>query len=160
MRHTMLIRLIAAIGASLVLVGAAVAASAIQTGKYTGFTSQHPGHSGRVTLNVAKAGAHGLKVRSLALDWYAKCATGKHYAATTTVTNVAISNGKFHAQGSFSEPVGTTTLTGNFAVKLTGHFPSARKSAGTWSMDVVVTDQSGAVIDTCRTGALTWSAKH
>jgi hypothetical protein len=51
----------------------------------------------------------------------------------------------------------TGHVTGSFTAKLNR---LQTKAKGTWRMTVAVTDGSGAAVDTCDTGPLTWTARQ
>jgi hypothetical protein len=150
----------AALGLAAVAVpGAALAAHVNPHGTYTGTTSQvnETGMHAQIAFNAAR---HARKIAKLSIQVRVDCDSG-----TPQYFVLPGANEKIDSPGRFSDS-GTITgdveggRKGTVTAVLHGRFTSARKAVGTFSATEDIADTTGAVVDHCRSGNVTWSAKR
>jgi hypothetical protein len=132
--------------------GAASAATKLKGVTYGGFTPQGL----PVVIEIAK---NGRTIARTTIAIQLKCTSG----ATVTLPDtygMPVKKRKFH--GSFNEPLtnadGTITT---FHGEVAGRFNKARtKVSGKWLVNSTTRDGAGAVVDTCTSGTVRWTAKQ
>jgi hypothetical protein len=151
---------VAALGV-VVLAVPAVAAGAriVPHGTYKGETSQADNNGIHAQIQFTVAKSH-RKVAKLAFQARVDCDSG-----TPQLFTLPGHDEKIDHKGRFSDS-GTVkgTADGNRPATLTavlhGRFTSARKAVGTFSATEEISDASGNVVDHCRSGNVTWTAKR
>lgn len=146
------------------MLAAAVAFAAVPTaGLFEGTTSQAALEGGKPGVRIAVV-QHGHRVKRFEIDWYATCDNGKPNLVQSTFASGALpSSGKFHGNGNYEADEGNlegTEYTATIADQLRGTFVSAKRAKGTFKAVASVHDASGALVSTCRTPLIRWSAKH
>jgi hypothetical protein len=147
---------IGAVAAAALTFGAATALAAVQTGTYTGITSQvNPaGQHAPVKLVVATT-------KDVKLFKYTFHATCQHHAAgyanTFGAHNMAISNKKFQDVGVFTF-AGPQGMTAHAKVAIAGGFTTAGHALGSFGVKITFT-KNGSVQDKCTTGIVNWHAQ-
>jgi hypothetical protein len=146
------------------MLAAAVAFAAVpKVGLFEGTTSQASleGNEPGVRIAVIR---HGHRVKRLEIDWYASCDNGKPTLVQSTMTSGTLAaSGKFQATAKYETDSGNlkgTGYTGKVTDHLRGKFVSATRAKGTFQAVVVVSDETGTPVSTCRTPLIRWSASH
>lgn len=153
-------KLAAALGVAAVAVpGVALAARVKPHGTYKGPTSQvdPQGRHAQIQFTVAKSHR---KIAKLSFQAKVDCDSG-----TPQVFALPGHDEKIDSKGRFSDS-GTVKGLANdqrpatVTAVLHGRFTSARKAVGTFSATEEISDASGNVVDHCRSGDVTWTAKR
>jgi len=138
---------------------AALAAQPRKGAGYQGLSSQKAGPLALPSgLRVSK---DGKKVSRFDIQWSAKCQdpAGRGVFGGLSVTlNKAISkSGSFTDNGSFTRDLGGNQK-GTFTIKVVGKFSSKTKATGTFNVAISIIDATtGAAVDSCNSGNVTWS---
>ena len=128
---------------------------AVQSGAYSGGTSQGK----TVKFSFANASLHGFH-----LQFKLSCQSGLTVSGRTNISKLGPISGK-HASITVSSS-GPITLpngsTGHFngTELISVHFPSSHSVAGTYSSSETVHNSSGASVDSCAIGHVSWAASH
>ena len=156
------------------MAGAAVATALTLTAPaYAAAGAVYGGSTNAHEPIVLRADRAGQRLRSAVMSWEAKCDHGATFPFAAELPVVTLtpgfSGGAFelamsrNAKGRFSGAQrasfqldsGTATVAVMFAGRL-----RAGSASGTLSADVVVLDESGNEVDSCRTGATKWNASR
>lgn len=160
-----------ALSAALGLVAAPVAGAASRSAAsrsvgpkrgaaFVGVSTQLSGKLG-LPLDI-RASLNGRAMSRFDIEWTSTChgAGGQgSYGGLSVTLNKAITKGVFTDTSTFSKNFSNSDK-GAFTTKLYGRFTSPLRAAGTFRVTVSITDPTGAVVDTCDSGIVTWTATN
>jgi hypothetical protein len=109
-----------------------------------------------------RVSANGKSISRFDLHWVTQCQTSA--GATSTFDGLSItlnkpisSKGSFGDSGSFTRNLGAGN-SALYVVAVTGQFHSPTAVSGTFRLTITVTDATHTTIQTCASGAVSWSA--
>jgi hypothetical protein len=128
---------------------------------FVGVSSQK---SGNLALPVdIRASANGLTMSRFDIQWSAACQSpsglGSYGGLSITLNKKIVPPGVFTDSGSFNRTFSNGDV-GVFTIKLYGRFTSPVRAAGNFRVTVAVNDSSGANVDNCDSGTITWVATN
>ena len=152
--------LLAAVGGTLALDSAALAAEPTPRRTYEGQAKGCVGRCPTVKLRVTRS----VRKMHVTVTWQASCDStggvigGKNVYDRGTKTKDPIPvrrDGRFSVKGNYREQApesygGPEGLTASVAFRLRGRFSSRRRASGRFSVAVVLRDPAGATRDRCR----------
>lgn len=127
---------------------------------FVGASSQK---SGTVALPVdLRASASGRVMTRFDIQWAASChapsgGAGSYGGLSVTPGKKILAPGVFTDANTFTRTFSDSSV-GTFTIKVYGRFTSPKRVAGTFTVHVGVVDASGATVNTCDSGNVTWSA--
>jgi len=127
---------------------------------FVGVSTQITGKLG-LPLDI-RASADGRTMSRFDIEWTSTCqGSGGQgsYGGLSVTLNKAITKGAFTDTSTFSKDFSNKDK-GAFVTKLYGKFTSPLRAAGTFRVTVVITDPTGATVDTCDSGVVTWTATN
>ncbi|MGI8803917.1 MAG: hypothetical protein ACR2KV_17430 [Solirubrobacteraceae bacterium] len=147
----------AAIAASQVHKAAAKPVFPRRGAAFVGVSSQK---SGKLALPVdLRASANGRLMSRFDIQWAASCQStagrGSYGGLSITLNKAITAPGVFSDTGSFSRMFSNGDK-GQFTIKLFGRFSSPTRAAGTFRVQVAITDSAGASTDNCDSGVVNW----
>ncbi|HWH10184.1 MAG TPA: hypothetical protein VG165_03585 [Solirubrobacteraceae bacterium] len=151
----------AALGIGVVPVAVAAAATPKKGAAFVGTSTQKSGNLG-LPLDI-RVSPTATTMGRFDIEWTSTCqGTGGQgsYGGLSVTLNKKITKGVFTDQSTFSKSFSNGDK-GAFVTKLYGKFTSPLRAAGTFRVTVVITDgTSGATVDTCDSGVVTWIATN
>jgi hypothetical protein len=127
---------------------------------FVGISSQLSGKLG-LPLDI-RASKDGKTMSRFDIEWTSSCqGSGGQgsYGGLSVTLNKAITAGVFTDSSSFQKMFSNNDK-GAFTTKLYGKFTNPLRAAGTFRVTVTITDPTGATVDTCDSGNVTWTATN
>jgi hypothetical protein len=127
---------------------------------FVGISSQLSGKLG-LPLDI-RASKDGKTMSRFDIEWTSTCqGTGGQgsYGGLSVTLNKAITAGVFTDSSNFAKMFSNGDK-GAFTTKLYGKFTDPLRAAGTFRVTVAITDPTGATVDTCDSGIVTWVATN
>jgi hypothetical protein len=160
---TKCLALSAALGLGVAPVGVAAAAKSSGPKKgaaFAGVSSQKSGNLG-LPLDI-RASPTGTVMSRFDIEWNSTCqGSGGQgsYGGLSVTLNKKITSGVFTDTSTFSKTFSNGDK-GAFVTKLYGKFTNPLRAAGTFRVTVAITDPTGATVDACDSGVVTWIATN
>jgi len=155
-----------ALSAALGLAATPVAVAATKTvgpKKGAAFVGVSTQLTGKLALPLdIRASTDGKTMSRFDIEWTSTCqgpGGQGSYGGLSVTLNKAIAKGVFTDTSTFSKNFSNNDK-GAFTTKLFGKFTSPLRAAGTFRVTVSITDPTGAVVDTCDSGIVTWTATN
>jgi hypothetical protein len=127
---------------------------------FVGVSAQKSGNLGLpLDIRVSK---NGQTMSRFDIEWTSACTgTGGQgsYGGLSVTLNKPIVKSVFTDMSTFSKTFSNGDK-GAFVTKLYGKWTDPLRAAGTFRVTVVITDTTGATVDSCDSGVVTWSATN